>query len=90
LLCRVAQVLSDAKNRIYAIKAQQPRKGWDKAFGTAEKAFEVIARHYELEPHRRGDFKSGTFGWTMGLGSSVGFYIYIGAPQFLTAPSGPA
>jgi hypothetical protein len=39
----VAQVLSDA---------QQPSKGQDKVYGTAEKAFEAVVEHYRLEPHR--------------------------------------
>jgi hypothetical protein len=72
-ICSSAQVLSDARQRLYVIKPQQPSKGWDKIYGTAERAFDAIAEHYQLQPHRRGRFKSCTFGWTMGQGSQVSF-----------------
>ena len=72
----VAQAFGDVKERIYAVKVQQPRFEWGKVYLRAERAFEVLSAHYELEPHRRGRFKTRNCGLTMGMGSSVCFSTY--------------
>ena len=47
-----AQAFGDVKERIYAVKVQQPRFEWGKVCLRAERAFEVVSAHYELKPHR--------------------------------------
>src|ERR1700736_4434162 len=67
----VAQAFGDVKEHIYAVKVQQPWFEWGKIYLKAECAFEVLSAHYELEPHRRGHFKTRNCGLTMGTGSLV-------------------
>jgi hypothetical protein len=69
----VAQAFGDVTERIYAVKVQQPRFEWDKVCLRAECAIEALSAHYELEPHRRGHFKTRNCGLAMGMGSSVCF-----------------
>jgi hypothetical protein len=70
-LMSAAQAFGDVKERIYAVKVQQPRFEWGKVCIRAERAFEALSAHYELEPHRRGHFKTRNCGLAMGMGSSV-------------------
>ncbi|KAF7972052.1 hypothetical protein HWV62_19193 [Athelia sp. TMB] len=58
----VAQALVDVHDRVFAVKVKQPSKGWAAIYTRAENAFAVIAAYYALEPHRRGHFKTHTFG----------------------------
>ncbi|KAF7969180.1 hypothetical protein HWV62_28009 [Athelia sp. TMB] len=67
----VAQAFADAEEYVYAVKVQQPRKGWAAIFMRAENAFAAIAKYYALEPHRRGHFKTHSFGLAMGNGSKM-------------------
>jgi hypothetical protein len=71
VLPSVAQAFGDVKERVYAVKVQQPRFEWGKVCLKAERAFEVLSAHHELEPHRRGHFKTRNCGLVMGMGSSV-------------------
>jgi hypothetical protein len=75
-----AQAFGDVKERIYAMKVQQPRFEWGKVCLRAERAFEVVSAHYELKPHRRGHFKTRNCGLTMGMGSSVCSSMYAQQP----------
>ena len=71
LLPSAAQAFADAQDRVFAVKVQQPRKGWEAIYRKAEDAFAVIAEHYALQSHRRGHFKTHAYGLTMGNGSEV-------------------
>jgi len=73
----VAQAFGDVRERVYAVKVQQPQRDWARIYHKAEDAFEVLSAHYNLEPHRRGYFKTRNCGLTMGNGSSVCSAAYI-------------
>ncbi|KAF7967033.1 hypothetical protein HWV62_36025 [Athelia sp. TMB] len=65
------RALVDVHDRVFAVKVKQPSEGWAAIYTRAENAFAVIAAYYALEPHRRGHFKTHTFGVAMGNGSTA-------------------